>query len=100
MPASYLRKALSLAEPVSLAFHALKAVIPRGSREIPRAVALEIIELMTDLDLAMDIGDARSEADIMNIVGPKNLACGRRARELRFYQGRRGRRRRRARVRH
>ena len=87
VPALYLRKALSFAEPVSLAFHSLKALIPRGSREVPRAVALEIMELMTDLDPAMDIGDARSEGDIINIIVSKNRACGRRARELRLIRG-------------
>ena len=98
VPALYLRKALSIAKPVSLAFHALKALIPRGSREIPRAVALEIMEFMTDIDPAMDVGDSRTEIDIINIIVAKNLACGRRARELRLIRG--GRRRRRARVRH
>ena len=87
VPALYLRKALSIAEPVSLAFHALKALIPRGSREIPRAVALEIMEFMTDIDPAMDIGDSRTEIDIINIIVAKNLACGRRARELRLIRG-------------
>lgn len=50
VPPKTLRVLITILEPVSLSKFALKALIPKGCKELPRAIALQILQYLLELN--------------------------------------------------
>ena len=69
-------------EPVSLGPNAVKGLLRKGCRHVPKKQANEFDEFLSDIDPNSYVGDCRDYDSVEAYMVQKNIANGRRARDL------------------